>query len=73
VLQKISGPHDVLQLFSLLGLGGHSKEAGDEGDLSLMSPLPSPLTCPLRIMFMLVAYSAPQVSPICHLFAEMKR
>jgi hypothetical protein len=34
VLQKISGHTVGMQLLSLLGLGRHSKEAGDEGDLS---------------------------------------
>src|SRR5437588_1961664 len=38
---------DVLLLL-LLGLGCHSKQSGYEG---VISPLPTPLTCPLRSMF----------------------
>ena len=34
LLQKLSGEHDGRDVPFLLSLGGHSKEAGDTGDLS---------------------------------------
>ena len=33
VLQKIRGEHDGCEASLVLSLGGHSKQAGDEGDL----------------------------------------
>ena len=34
LLQQLSGEHDGRDVPFLLSLGGHSKEAGDTGDLS---------------------------------------
>lgn len=51
VLQKLAEEHNGQGSPFLLGLGRHSKQAGDEGDLPVDVSFATPLTCPLRIMF----------------------